>query len=96
MCRKKHEPFKCEFVPVSAAVVFMLKHKHLFNALAVRFEQLRNGQWSMAKRIAWSQYHFDPNYKLAKKLIREEFNYASGSVDFMNRFITIYRDNVIK
>jgi hypothetical protein len=96
MCRKKNEPFKCDYVPISAALVFMLKHKHLFRALAVRFEQLREGSWSNAKKLAWRSFHLDPNYKLAKTLIRNEFNYASGSVDFMTRFITIYRDNIIK
>jgi hypothetical protein len=89
--RKKKEPFKGDYVPQSAIVVFILKYKQIFDLFHKRLEAEKK-----MPRVRHIAFRKDPNYKFIAYLLQKEFNYTDATTatgDVVMRCVRIYRKN---
>jgi hypothetical protein len=103
MCRKKMEPFKCEYVPVSAIVSFITKHKALVSACFALHQEYVRLMRENKPRYVWypagKRYRCGPEAKLIIESLRLNFNYTDKTLqtkDVLSRVMYVYRDNFDK
>ncbi len=94
MCRKRLEPFKCDYVPESAVVVFCLRNKILMQNLHDNF-----GAYLLERNKSRLRFIKSDIVKVFNAMVLLEFNYldstiASGSLSY--RFVRIYRKKILK
>lgn len=100
MCRKKMQPYKCAYVPVNDAVVFIMQmpghFESLYQLLMKYREAMPRMRWDWQRKEHSTRIRQGPEAKAINAMLALRFNYTDSYLstgDCLWRYLMIYADH---